>query len=588
MKKIKGDHITKNLFTGAVYIMIMIQVSISLSALIDGLIISRCLGGEAIAASGLCSPYFDVISVVAGLIAIGGQTICAKNMGVGRMKEANRMFSMICVVALIASVIITIPGIIFADKIAIGLGARGNAANLYMPSKEYLVGLFIGTPAYMFVSVLTPFLHLDGDKFRAAISLAAMAVIDIAGDFANVYIFHKGMFGMGIATSFGYIAALIIAIFHFKKKDVMFKFSMRSIVWSDIKELMKVGLPTANNRLSGLLRKIVMNYMVIFTAASTAMVAQSILGNIRVITSAFALGVGATVLLIAGVIVGEEDRTNTKNLLNVGLRVGLYIMGGLAVVLFVAAPAIAKFYVNDPKEISLTVAALRWFAVSMPLNVINQVFINYTQGIHNLKLTNVLTMNHKFACSVVSAFVMAWLFGINGIWASAFVNEVLVLLIIVIWASVKKGKLAVHADDYLFLPEQFGVADEDKIELSIQKLDQVMNLSKEVSAFCISHGVDKKRTYLLALFIEEMGGNIVEYGFDDGKPHSIDLRVLYKDDDLILRMRDDCRAFDLRKQVEMCDSEDLVSNIGIRMVLGLAKDVTYVNTMRTNNLTIKI
>lgn len=92
----------------------------------------------------------------------------------------------------------------------------------------------------------------------------------------------------------------------------------------------------------------------------------------------------------------------------------------------------------------------------------------------------------------------------------------------------------------------------------------------------------------IAICIEELGTNIIEHGFIDGKRHSIDIRIIAKDNELILRIRDDCRPFNIVERYRMVSMEDKnpTKNIGIRMVTNMSSDAKYVSTMGTNNLII--
>ncbi len=60
------------------------------------------------------------------------------------------------------------------------------------------------------------------------------------------------------------------------------------------------------------------------------------------------------------------------------------------------------------------------------------------------------------------------------------------------------------------------------------------------------------------------------------------------DNTLVLRMRDDCRPFDLKKWGADMPLNDPCRGIGIRLVLGIADQVSYVNSLKTNNLLIAI
>ena len=72
------------------------------------------------------------------------------------------------------------------------------------------------------------------------------------------------------------------------------------------------------------------------------------------------------------------------------------------------------------------------------------------------------------------------------------------------------------------------------------------------------------------------------------KRHSIDIRVVHKDDDIILRIRDDCVPFNPRERKALTDPNDILKNAGIRIVYQIAKSVDYQNLLGLNVLTIRI
>ena len=66
------------------------------------------------------------------------------------------------------------------------------------------------------------------------------------------------------------------------------------------------------------------------------------------------------------------------------------------------------------------------------------------------------------------------------------------------------------------------------------------------------------------------------------------IRVLIVNGDLILRFRDSCRLFNIRERYETIDKNDVTKNIGIRMVMNIAKDVMYVSALNLNTTIIKL
>ena len=89
--------------------------------------------------------------------------------------------------------------------------------------------------------------------------------------------------------------------------------------------------------------------------------------------------------------------------------------------------------------------------------------------------------------------------------------------------------------------------------------------------------------------MEEMAGNIVEHGFTkDKKKHTVDVRVVYKDGGLILRIKDDCVPFDPAERSAIVDPADPARNIGIRTVYAIATKISYQNILGLNVLTITV
>ena len=105
----------------------------------------------------------------------------------------------------------------------------------------------------------------------------------------------------------------------------------------------------------------------------------------------------------------------------------------------------------------------------------------------------------------------------------------------------------------------------------------------------MSRGIDKRRSYYAGLATEEMVCNVIDHGFTkDKKDHSADVRVVCKDNDVILRIKDDCVPFDPQERNLLTEGGDAASNIGIRTVYSIASSIKYQNMFGLNVLTIRI
>ena len=320
MKKI---NILRNLYKETFIVMVMFELSISLSSLIDGWTISKFLGEESMAAFGLLISFTTIIAMFGGIISSGSQTICAKLTAAGKPREANGVFMITCVMGALISVILLVCSFCFADEIIYFLGARKEFQEIWKAARNYLLGYTFAIPGIIYIIVLSPFLQLDGDKKRVQVSVIALAIVDIIGDLLNALVFHGGMFGMGIATAIGEYVAVIIIHGHFRNKDIVYQFRFRNILWKEGLKVLNTGFPVAMRRFSNTIKAICMNYIMLMFVSGTALTALSIQSNVKRFADVIAVATGSTLLLMIGIAVGEQDVKDVKNIFFVSIRFSL-------------------------------------------------------------------------------------------------------------------------------------------------------------------------------------------------------------------------------------------------------------------------
>ena len=57
---------------------------------------------------------------------------------------------------------------------------------------------------------------------------------------------------------------------------------------------------------------------------------------------------------------------------------------------------------------------------------------------------------------------------------------------------------------------------------------------------------------------------------------------------MILRIKDDCKAFNPEERSRIIDKNDMTKNMGLRMVYKIAEDIQYQYLLGLNVLTIRI
>ncbi len=586
-----NGQIISRLFRKSVISIIAAAVATMVGIVIDGIVIGRFLGSDSMAAYGLVTPIINLATAFSGILATGAQVICAQHLGAGNAGKARRAFSMCMVVTVIVSALLMAAVLIFRDNIAVMLGAHGKSAHLLGLTSDYLLGVVFSFPCVLFLFEFNSLMRLDGDANRVIVAVVVMTVLDIAGDLVNALVIHGGMLGMGLTTSMSYLAALVIMLLHFTKKDIIFKFSLKDLRLKDLGDIILTGSSSAVGSASSMLRNAVLNQIMVATVlSSTAVAALGVVNTVFNFTSSTMLGVAMTTAMIAGMILGEQDRTAAEALIKVTVKMSLLVGGILTAVLLIFADLIAGAFggSDGAQMVELASRGLRIYALSILFYGFNVAFINYTQGMRRMALSNTVCFLVNFPFVVLPALALFGVLDADAVWWAFIIGETLSLILIFIMAGIKKRGIPFAAKDFLFLKEPFGVPEEDVMDFSVTASQDVVAASAAVEEFCTAKGADKKQSMMLALFVEELSNNIIQFGFADGKKHSIDVRVMKRDDGWTLRMRDDCNKFDPTEWIKLHDTEDPTKNIGIRMVCGMAKDVKYLSTLDLNNINITI
>ena len=585
--------IIRNTFYIQLLAFILLSLSSSVGSMVDGVVIGQFLGVDSTAAFGIINPLMIAFSIIGAVVSAGARNRFTKLLGAGKTEQARNVFSLACILSTGIATALMLFLIIFSGPVTRALGASGNTADLLPQARNYLIGISFGLPAMNLVRVLNGFMALDNDRNLPVISSIFLTVSDILMDLAAVLFFHGGTLEMGVATSISYYVALAVLLTHFRKKDIFLRFQFRGLPWDETSAILGKGMPSGVCRLGNTLRCIFMNRMLALIASAAAIAAYSVHRQADSFFNPVTIGMADTVALLAGILVGEEDRPMMKRLLFTSVQATFVITVGIAALIWILAPQFASLYIKEnPEALRLAVTAVRCYAIGMPINGLNLIYLNYFQGIGKSVLASVSGFVCESGLLILSAAAMMPVLGADAVWWAYPVSQFLVMCYYGIVVAVESRRIRIHREGLwnrvLLLPDTFDVSDTDKLDVTITMMDDVMQLTDAVWNFCDAHDCDSTQRNHLVLSVEELAGNVIRHGFADGKPHCIEVRILKKPSGYYCRFRDDCLIFDPVRQVRLLSDEDPTYHIGLRMIATLAKDIQYTCVLKLNNILVKI
>lgn len=563
----------------------------AIGPMIDLVFVSQFIGIDGVTVLGFMSPLIMFFELIGSAVANGARNKVSAMIGAGKLADANRVFSNSLLMGGGLATIMALLAFIFSSGLAFVLGARDPA--VAEMTRQYILGYLIGFPFYTLTRVITPFLQIEGQYKRVNATSISTTVIDIVGDSVAVFVLHGGMFEIGLATSIGYILPFFIGASYYmvKKSASVFKLKFKDFNLKLCAEVIRLGAPMGITKGSNSIAGLIINNMLTSFNMPYLVAAHGVFSQITVFLRAAWYAPADTLMAFAGVFVGEEDKKAVKLVQRIALLHSLVMTTLITVLLYFFCDPIVTVFLNtdEPEALKLASQCIRISCLSLPFHTIVYNFNNYLMGIRRLRFANIYSFLIECGNLVPITLLLLGFIGYQGAWISKIVNMAGLSLIAVIYILIHKGGKT-FSDKMLLMPEDFGTTPENEMSVITSSIKKIERLSKIAVAFAMEHGADKQRALTYGLITEELAIFLANIGFKDGEEHNINARLVAKDDDLIIRMRDDCKPLNLKDYyqalLETPEIED--EEISLAIIFKMAKDVKYTATFGANNLIIRV
>ena len=588
LTKKDNDKLISKLFFGMLPVEVLIYAMGFINTLVDGTIAGRFIDPVAVGVVGLYFPMVYIYTAVGNVLLSGSAILCGRYLGRGEIDRTSGVFSLNLTVAVIIGGVLTAVCLIVPGFIVAILGA---GPDLKAELAKYVMGFAFGIIPMLLAQQIASFLQMERQSKRGYIGIAGMIISNVLLDILFVAILDMGIWGLALATSLSNWTYFLLLVPYYFTSKAQLKYKISNILWRELPELLKIGFPGALLVACIAVRAMVLNRILLVNAGTAGVAALAAFNMVYGFFIAFCLGNGAVFRMLTSVFVGEEDKASMKAVLKLVLTKGLAMSCVIGVIVFVtAAPISGLFFADHTLQVYvLTKQLFQIYAFCIPLILICQVNTNYFQTMGHGKFVNVLSVVDGFFSMIIPSLILAPILGALGVWLANPIGILITILMAPLYEIIYWKRIPHGLDEWMMLKPDFGVADEDCLDIAIHDMTEVTQTAERVQGFCKAHNTDSKVAYCSALCLEEMAGNVVAHGFNkDKKKHSLNVKVAYLKDHVLLRIKDDCIPFDPAEYAELLSEDNPLYNIGIRMVYKIAADVNYQNLLGLNVLTITI
>ena len=578
-----SSYIVSKLFWRIFPVQFFLAAIAPINALIDNLIASNAIGSDAVAGVALFSPLSGFLNGVSGLFAVGGVVVIIRQLGKSEKERANSTYSTIMIISVGISLFFTLIMLIFTPLIASSLGGSGN---LYLI--DYTKGIAVFQIAAYLSAYLMNSLQVVGDNKRAVVSIVAMAASNIGGDILFVAMLGMGAYGLGLATSISYIVQLAVLLPPFIKRDCQLKFSVGEICFSSLLESAKQGLPSALVNITFVIKALSINFALIDAGGNMAVASGAVQNVVAWFLRSVLMGAGQAAIMLMALYVSEEDRESFKNTFAVSLKkttiISILMIG--CIVCF-SNQISRAFFEEGTLEYAYAIDCLLIIPYFVLPGLLLRIIMSAYQTLGHTAVSVGLTICENVVAAI-TVIVLAKVLGVRGVWLGLLIGEFIALLIGLMYSWIMSKRVSFKVEDLTPMLGKLDLDEEHRLSRTIYNMEGAIGLSEDICEFCKKWGLQPKKVMVSGLAIEEICTLMFKYSLCNVKNAQADVRIIYKDGGLVIRFRDNGKMIFTGERIEIDDPNDSAANIGIKMLINMASDITANSIMGLNVITIKM
>jgi len=404
---------------------------------VDSIFVAR-ISEDALAALSLAFPIQMILISIAVGTGVGTSSLISRLLGQGKEKRASNVAEHVLLISLLYGGVTAIAGIFFSKYL---IQAFTDNAILIDYGTRYIRIILIGSTAMFIPMISNNILRGEGNTFIPMITMLIGSIINIVLD--PLLIFGIGPFpemgieGAAIATVFARLISGTFIVFMLFKGNNQVKLNLKyfKFDFSIIKGIYQVGFPAMTMQLLASFMIAGLN-VILGNYSSTAIAALGIYFKLQSFVFMPVFGLNQGYMPIIGYNYGHKNPDRMKEAMKYGLIIAFtfttfgfllfQIFPESLIMLFNSSPELLEIGTDTLKKISIA------FPIIGPAIVGSTTFQAIGKGLPSL----ILSFSRQIILLLPLAYVLARIGGLELIWYSFPISEIINLVAMIIWLRI--------------------------------------------------------------------------------------------------------------------------------------------------------
>jgi putative MATE family efflux protein len=399
--------------------------------IVDTIFVGQWIGVLAIAAITVVLPIVFLISSIGMGIGIGGSSIISRALGANKPEKAFLTFGNQISLTVILALLFVVLGTIFSVPILNLFGAKG----LILPiASEYFSVVIYGVPFLAFAMMGNPTIRAEGKPKFAMYAMMIPAVLNVVLDVVFIKLFNWGMWGAGLATSISFASCGLYILYFFLSSKSELKIIPKNfkLDFKIVDEIIKLGGVSIVRQGAISILMIVLNYSLFTYGGEISISIFGIINRVMMFSLSPVLGVSQGFLPVAGFNIGAENNARVKETIKKAIWFGSILGTIIFIGIVIFKEEIIWVFTNDATLLAETPNAMLIVFLVTPIVTMQLIGSAYFQAAGKAMPALFLTLLKQGIFLIPLAYILPKYYGINGIWWSFPIADV-ISTIITIW-----------------------------------------------------------------------------------------------------------------------------------------------------------
>ena len=436
-----SDHFTYGKLVKFTIPSIVMMIFTSIYSVVDGLFVSNFAGKTAFSAVNLMMPVFMIIATVGFMFGTGGTAIVANTFGAGNKEKANRYFSLFVYVAFALGVLFAMLGLAFIRPLATLIGAKGQLLEYCV---DYGRIILTALPFFVLQLLFQSFFVAAERPHLGLLVTGVSGVTNIILDAVLVILLplEYKLAGAAVATAFSqFLGGVIPLVYFLRKNSSILRLGKTNFDGKAIAKACTNGSSEFMSNVSMNIVGMLFNIQLLHYAGENGVAAYGVMMYVSMIFSAAFIGYSIGSAPIISYHDGAKNTDELKGLLKKSLR--LLGVSGLVMLLaaqLLAVPLAQIFVGYDKQLVDLTVSGFRVFALAFPFMGFAIFGSGFFTALNDGLTSALISFLRTLVFEAGAVLLLPLIFGIDGIWFSIVVAEVMAVVFTSIFLITKRKK----------------------------------------------------------------------------------------------------------------------------------------------------